>query len=36
MRRVLTAVVLAPFIVYVVLWAPLPAFLEVLAAIALL
>jgi phosphatidate cytidylyltransferase len=36
MKRALTAVVLAPFFVYVVLWAPHLVFLAVLAAVALL
>lgn len=36
MKRALTAVVLAPFFVYIVLWAPPLAFLAVLAAVALL
>jgi phosphatidate cytidylyltransferase len=36
MKRALTAVVLAPFFVYVVLWAPLLVFLAVLTAVALL
>jgi phosphatidate cytidylyltransferase len=35
MKRVLTTAVLAPFIVYIVVWAPFPAFLAVLAAVAL-
>ncbi len=36
MKRVLTAVVLGPFIIYTVLWAPRIVFLAVLAAVALL
>jgi len=36
MKRLLTAAVLAPFIVYIVLWAPPLAFLAVLTAVALL
>ena len=36
MKRVLTAVVLAPLIAYVAVWAPGPVFLAVLTAIALL
>ena len=36
MKRVLTAAVLAPLIVYVVVWAPFWAFLAVLTAVALL
>ena len=36
MKRILTAVVLAPLIVYVVVWAPFWAFLAVLTAVALL
>jgi phosphatidate cytidylyltransferase len=35
MKRVLTAAVLAPFIVYIVLWAPRLTFLAVLTAVAL-
>ena len=36
MKRVLTAAVLAPLIVWVALWAPVPVFLAVLVAVALL
>lgn len=36
MKRVLTALVLAPFIVYVVLWGPLLLFYAVLAAVSLI
>jgi phosphatidate cytidylyltransferase len=36
MRRILTAIVLTPLIVYVVVWGPQWAFLAVLAAVALL
>ncbi len=36
MKRVLTAVILVPFIVWVVLWGPPYAFLAVLSAVALL
>lgn len=36
MKRILTTAILAPLIVYVVLWAPQPAFLAVLTAIAVL
>jgi phosphatidate cytidylyltransferase len=36
MRRVLTAILLAPVITYLVIWAPLWAFLAVLVAVALL
>jgi phosphatidate cytidylyltransferase len=36
MRRILTAAILAPLIVWVVVWAPGPVFLAVLTAVALL